>query len=568
MKTILSILCLCLVAALHNYSGGAEAFSPEDFKITEAKIPMGDGGALAGDVYLPGTGRFPTILTITSSAKSKCRTEHFPRSDFFNSGDYAVVCVERRGSEGSGDNPLRQESNPDGHDGYDVVEWIARQPWSDGKIGMWGASNQGLIQYATAMTNPPHLVCIMPAETTPITRERGSIGMGYEQLFPGGVLRLEMVQRAERMGAMRRGGRSGRGDSPMVRRLKEHALDDGFLDYRPEGAPALKDVRVPVMAVGAWFDNDKNRTTIRLFKRILAETDSEFRTSHKLLVGPWVHDGVYGDGFQGELEFNNVSEKYRKCEKRFFDFWLRGVDRGETGAPTITYYQMGKNEWRTTENWPPAGVADTSFYLHTGGKLSRAKPPENSPEDEFVSDPGNPTPTVGGQNKSKGLGKGPSDQRLEVETHPDVLVFTTPELRKDLNVAGDIKVILFVSSDAEDTDVAFRLTDFFTEEGENPGPRSMLLRDGILRMSLRKTRREYSFLKAGEVYEAEIATLPIAYTFLKGHRLRLILSASNYPRYEVNTNTREKGDESKVAKNTLYHDASRPSRLILSVLNN
>lgn len=557
--TFAGVCWIAAVAVCGNPCFGAGQFTSEDFEITEVAIPMADGGKLSADIYLPGKERYPTILTITNSPKLKCRLDHFPRSYFFNSGKYAVVCVERRGSAGSANNPLRKQVNPDGHDGYDVVEWIARQPWSSGKIGMWGASNQGLIQYATAMTDPPHLTCIMPAETTPTTREQGSIGMDYEQLFPGGVLRLEMAQRTDkRRIAQRR--------SAMVKRLKEHALDDGFFSRRPEGAPTLQDIKVPIMAVGSWFDNDKNRATVGLFKRILDQTPAKHAASHKLLVGPWIHEGVYTDGKQGQMEFKNAAAYYRTQERYFFDHWLRGINSNHNDVPKISYYLMGKNKWLTTESWPPVGTKDVSFNLHASGKLSRNMPKDKSQPDEFVSNPTNPIPTVGGQNKNKDLGKGPYDQSAKVETHEDVLIFTTKKLKQDLTVVGDINVKLFVSSDSQDTDVAFRLTDVYPGDDENSVPRSMLLRDGILRMSLRESRKNYSFLQAGEIYQADIETIPIAYTFLKGHRIRLIISSSNYPRWDVNTNTRDKNGESKIAKNTLFHDSEHPSRLILSIL--
>ena len=558
-KTIFFLCWLGASAVLTCCCLAADTFTPENFNITEVMIPMADGGKLSADVYLPGKERYPTILTITSSPKSRCRLDHYPRSDFFNSGDYAVVCVERRGSEGSSDNPPRPQVNPDGHDGYDVIEWIARQPWSNGRTGMWGASNQGLIQYATAMANPPHLTCIMPAETTPRTREPGSLGMDYEQLFPGGVLRLEMVQRTDRPRLSQR-------RSPIVQKLARHAVDDGFFDKRPDGAPTLEDVKVPVMAVGSWFDNDKNRATVDLFQRILTQTPQRHTSDHRLLIGPWTHDGVYIDGEQGQLQFNNASKYYRMREKQFFDRWLRDIPLEVEDVSPISYYLMGKNQWRTTEGWPPAGTKDVSFYLHPDRELSRRKPTAKSPPGRFVSNPDNPTPTVGGQNKSKNLGKGPFDQTGKVETHEDVLIFTSSKLREDLSVVGDIKVKLFISSDSEDTDVAFRLTDVYPAGAGNPAPRSMLLRDGILRMSLSGSRKQYSFLKPGEIYPADIETIPIAWTFLKGHRIRLIISASNYPRWDVNTNTRDKSGKPKIAVSKLYHDPDYPSRLILSVI--
>lgn len=526
------------------------------FQLQDVNIPMSDGGHLAADVYLPGDGTtYPTILSITSSSKEKCSIQFYPRAAFYESGDYALVCVERRGSFGSAGNPPRPGINPDGWDGYDVVEWIAQQPWSNGKVGMWGASNQGKIQYATAMTNPPHLVCIMPAETTARTREYDSPGISYEQAYPGGVLRLELIENAIESQQLN-AGQPGTG---LAQLALDHPLDDGFFDQRPDGAPTLRDVKVPVMAIGAWFDNDNNRATAKLFNEILNNTDPELRIYHRLLIGPWTHNGVYTDGVQGQLEFNGAAVVYRQREKQFFDYWLRGIDNGEATAPPVTWYQMGENEWKTAETWPPAGVQPVTFYLQQEGQLARTPPSADVPPDRFVSNPNNPVPTVGGQNKQKTFGKGPHDQREEVESHPDVLLFTTEPLGNEISVAGDIRVQLFIASDSEDTDVAFRLTDVY------PDGRSMLLRDGILRMSLRRTRMEYEFLTPGQIFEGTIETIPLAHTFLEGHRIRLILSSSNFPRYDVNTNTRDKSGEPQIATNMLYHDAEHPSALILSV---
>ena len=553
------IICLVAVAFLQSNASAVEGWTPDSFEIAEVKIPMADGGALAADVYVPGKGTYSTMLVITMASKTKAREQQLTRSSFFNSGDYAVVCVERRGSLGSSDNPIREGINPDGHDGHDVVEWIARQQWSNGKVGMWGASNQGKIQYATAMTNPPHLVCIMPAETRPETREQGNPGLHYDRVFPGGVLRLEMFQKGQRS----REAKAGQPGGSLPRQISDHYLDDGFFGKRPEGAPTLADVKIPIMAVGSWFDNDINRSTTGLFNKILATTPEAHRKDHRLLVGPWTHTGVYIDGLQGQMEFDNAAERYKAREKQFIDYWLRGVKNGEDTAPVVTYYQMGKNEWRTSDVWPVSRLKDVSFYLQPDGGLSLDKASAKAAPDRFVSDPENPTPTVGGQNKQPTFGKGPYDQSEKVEGHDDVLVYTSPVLKEDVTVVGDVNVKVFVSSDSEDTDVSYRLTDVFPSDG-----RSMLLRDGIIRMSLRRTRKQYEFLTAGKVYEADIWTIPIAYTFLKGHQIRLIISSTNYPRYDINTNTRDKTGEPKVAVNKLYHDSSHPSMLSLSVQQN
>ena len=404
------------------------------------------------------------------------------------------------------------------------------------------------------MENPPHLTCIMPAETRPETREYGYPGMEYDRVFPGGVLRLEMMQNSLR-GEKRKRGQPGTG---MANQIHQHRLDDGFFGRRPDGAPTLADVKVPIMAIGSWFDNDINRSTTGLFNRILAQTDRNKR--HRLLVGPWTHNGVYQDGHQGQMEFDNVAAHYKKREKQFFDYWLRGISNGEQSELPVTYYLMGTNQWKTAPAWPPPGLQQAAYYLHSGSKLTTQMPTRGSAEAQFRSDSENPVPTVGGQNKQRKFGKGPHDQNAKVESHPDVLLYTSDALQEDLTVVGDIQVEIFVSSDSEDTDVAFRLTDVY------PDGRSMLLRDGIVRMSLRESRKRYSFLTPGEIYPATIETIPIAYTFQRGHQLRLILSATNYPRWELNTNRRDKTGAAKTADNKLYHDADHPSKLLLSVL--
>jgi len=464
-----------------------------------------------------------------------------------------MVCVERRGAGKSRNNSLRPGINPDGHDGHDVVEWIAAQPWSDGKIGMWGASNQGKIQYATAMTQPPHLVCIMPAETTPNTREYDNLGISYDQVYIGGVLRLELLQKAQRSKEGRAGQPGGVPDQ-----ISQHMLDDGFFDQRPEGAPTLLDVKVPIMSVGAWFDNDNNRVSINLFMRLQSETLEKMRPHHRLLIGPWIHTGVYTDEQQGELYFPGAAAYYQKREKQFYDYWLRGIQNGQDETPNFTWYQMGENAWQTSDTWPSENTGEKVWYLHPDGKLSADKPAGSGGSMKFTANPDNPVPTVGGMNKRSNYGKGPCDQREKVETHSDVLLYTSPVLDEDCNLQGDVKVQVFVSTDAEDTDVAFRLTDVF------PDGRSLLLRDGILRMSLRNTRKAYEFLTPDQIYEGVIETFPVGYTIQKGHCLRLIISSSNYPRWDVNTNTRNKLGEAKAAHNKLYVDAEHPSALILT----
>ena len=548
MKTVFG-LALAVVAATTSpgvsQEPSADALFP--FELQQVSIPMADGARLSGVLYVPGPGRFPVIVTITQASFGKWHQSHFPRSSFSRSGDYAVVVVNTRGRRASRDNPARGGVNPFGQDGYDVVEWVARQGWSNGRVGMWGGSNEGKNQYATAQAAPPHLVCIMPALTTPDTKEEERLPRSYEQLYMGGVLRRELIDPLPT-------------SSPAVRQVLSHPLyDPSFWGREDPNAPTVADIEVPVMAVGAWFDNDVNRAGIRTFEALRSAASDELRKHHRLLIAPWIHNSMYSDGLHGELMFENTAEHYRKLEKRFFDHWLRRIDNGEFGAPAISYYQMGSNDWRTTSTWPPSGSSEVSFYLESDSSLSVELPAASAEPVFFKSDPDNPVPTVGGQNKTYVAGKGPHDQRHKVESHPDVVVFSSAPLEENLEIAGDLELRFHLSSDAEDTDLAFRLTDVY------PDGRSMLLRDGILRVSLRNSFERYEFLTPGEIYAGVVDTIPVAHTFLRGHKVRLILSGSNNPRWDVGGNTRDKDAPPRVARNALHLDLEHPTALVLPV---
>ena len=537
---------VALLAAVPQ-TRATEALFP--FEVHDVSIPMEDGGKLSGKVYLPGEGPHPTIVTITQSSHQSWDKSHLPRASFARSGDYAVLFVNTRGRRASRDNPTRGGRNPFGKDGYDVIEWAASQSWSDGKIGMWGGSNEGKNQYATAQAQPPHLRCIMPALTTSDTKEEGTLPRSYEQLYLGGVLRRELIDRLPP-------------SSRALQQVLSHPLHDAsFWERRDPTAPTVADIEVPVMAIGAWFDNDVNRASLRTFKTLLSETSVALRPHHRLLIGPWTHTGMYIDGLHGQLSYDNSAQRYQQREKQFFDHWLLGADNGEEKVPAITYYQMGVNRWRTTPHWPPEGMCEVSFFLHPDRTLSSVPPPNGAASVAFASDPDNPVPTVGGQNKTQVAGKGPWDQREKVEAHHDAFVFSTAPLERDLEIAGDVSLRLHLSSDAEDTDVAFRLTDV------HPDGRSMLLRDGIVRLSLRNSFERYEFLTPGEIYAATVETIPIAHTFEAGHRLRLIVSGSNYPRWDVSGNTRDKSAPPRVATNALHLEPEHPTHLVLPVID-
>jgi predicted acyl esterase len=532
-----------VAAAAFALAAFVHAEEPAGFHVSSAEIPLRDGATLAADIYLPDPdGEFAAVLIFTPYGRErhgeglKRTGAGDPKTGFFGGLDYVVVVADWRAGFTAQDRPEITEDPPHARDGYDAVEWIAQQPWCSGKVGMYGGSALGRVQFMTAELRPPHLAAIMPMVS--------QFANPYLMYYHGGVLRKAWMDQFMAIGW---GG-------VVAEPAMAHPLDDGFYDDKFNGDPAKIDV--PTMLVGGWFDL---HDMPRVFTDYVARSSTKPKKHHRVIVGPWTHGGTTRDIPQGELEFKGSPVVSRREQKRFFDHWLRGLDNGEESAPRVHYYMMGANEWRSAEAWPPPGIQHAGFFLHGGGGLS-LEPPEQAASASFASDPDNPVPTIGGANLNRALIRGPADQRDKVESHPDVLIYTTDPLEKDVAIAGNVKALLFVSSDAVDTDVAIRLVDVY------PDGRSMLLADGIQRLSLRESFGEYDFLEAGEIYEVEVRTPSLANTFLAGHRIRLIVSASNSPRFDLNTNTRDKDGERHKAVNTLYHDPEHPSALLLPVV--
>jgi putative CocE/NonD family hydrolase len=302
---------------------------------------------------------------------------------------------------------------------------------------------------------------------------------------------------------------------------------------------------------------------ISAFETARAKGGEKARAHSRLIMGPWVH-GI--DQLKnGQLEFSAAHYFGMKKARAFIDYWVRGVPNGfdKTEAP-IAYFQMGANEWRTTESWPPKDSRERAYYFGSDKTLSTQTPKADAAPLTFRYDPANPAPTVGGHVLTPELQPGPADQREKVESRSDVLVFSTPALENDLAITGKVKIKLFVSSDRTDTDFTAILTDV------HPDGRSISISEGVRRMRLRNSTAKEELMKPGEVYPVTIELTNTALTFLKGHRVRVIVSSSNYPKYALNLNDGgpmyRKG-AGLVATNTVYADKRRPSALILPVVS-
>ncbi|HSO73231.1 MAG TPA: CocE/NonD family hydrolase [Blastocatellia bacterium] len=560
LKRHLWLLLLAFVAIsgsqpLNAQSGFAAA--PESFLSPSAafngqsvQVPMRDGKALAADVYLPKSGgKHPVVLVQTPYNKSLMRPAfegkgRFGAQSIFTDSSYAFVITDWRGKFASlsAQTPGAQPNLAE--DGFDTVAWIARQEWSNGKVATWGPSALGRAQYETARSNPPNLVCAVPLVM--------ALNLDYDVYFPGGAMWEEFPAML---------GRIGFGTNIFDLLASRPVKDDFWQKVSPQNYVKGPDLRVPMLFIGGWYDIYTDQV-IAAFQTAHSSGGEKARIHSRLIVGPWVH--MTDQVKNGQLEYPNAQGYGMKKAMAFIDYWAKATPNNFADQqPRISYYQMGENEWRSTEVWPPKGSRERDYHLQADRSLSTKAPPADSKAASFSYDPASPTPTLGGHVLDSSLAPGPADQREKVESRSDVLVFTTPALEKDLAVAGKIKLKLFVSSDRTDTDFTAILTDVY------PDGRSMLVTEGIRRMRFRNTTSKEELITPGQIYPITIDLTNTALTFLKGHRARVIISSSNHPRFALNLNDggpMYKKGKGLVALNTVYADKKHPSALVLPVI--
>lgn len=551
--------------------GLAVAATTEIVKRLHVPVAMQDGVQLAANIFLPAeSGRFPTILVRTPYGKG---SDLLPTFKSFLDHGYAMVIEDARGryeSEGVFD-PFGQEPK----DGNDTLNWIARQPWSDGKIGMLGGSYLGIVQWKAALLNNPHLKAIAPVVSgSDDYRDRyystgGAMQLGHRLLWVSENLRRPDYSPPDfasyvRTLPLRRADLAAAGQrAETFQKALDHPAFDSF--WRAMSTREhLDQIHVPVFSVGGWYDC--------FVESDLAAFSALRRSSsvHRIVIGPWPHNM--------SLKFANVDfgsdsgAPIRRMQIEWFDQWLKGKDTPIMSRPPVHIFVMGANRWRDEQEWPPARARSTSFYfssrdaantLNGTGSLD-ARPPLRAHSEHFDFDPANPVPTSGGSNccNPKVFAWGPMDQR-PVERRSDVLVFSTPVLRDDLEIMGPVRVVLYAATSTPDTDFTAKLVDVF------PDGEARNLTDGILRLRYRDSLEKPQLATPGQIYEVNIDAGVTSNVFLKGHRVRLEISSSNFPRFDRNPNTgRPIADETTLRKASqiIYHDRRHPSRLILPVI--
>ncbi|MCC6859168.1 MAG: CocE/NonD family hydrolase [Bryobacterales bacterium] len=541
-------------------------------KDTRVRIRMRDGVLLAANVFRPAaSGRFPAILIRTPYRRGRNIT---PNQRAFVEHGYAVVVQDVRGRNESEGVFRAMEQEP--RDGEDTLNWIARQKWSNGRIGMMGGSYLGSVQWKAALSGNPYLKAIFPVVS-------GSDDYRDRFYSPGGAFKLgqRLVWISQNMRApgfrpiefhryvfglpLRYLDRAATGlRNDMYQQALEHPAYDSF--WRGMSTLAhIERIRVPVYAVGGWYDN--------FVEGDLAAISALRKKSglHRIMVGPWAHQ--MSSKFAGADFGPEAAVPLLSIQLEWFDQWLKGGDTALMSRAPVRIFVMGANRWREEGEWPPARVKPAAFYLDSRGGANslegdgvlEAEPDGGGPPDRFTYDPRKPVPTMGGAVccDARMLPAGPMDQR-PVERRKDVLVYTSPPLKQDLEVIGPVEVALYVSTSARDTDFTAKLVDVF------PDGQARNLTDGILRLRYRDSLEKPAPAQPGRVYRIRIDAGVTGNVFLKGHRIRLEISSSNFPRFDRNPNTgRAIADERVLqqAFQTVYHDGAHPSHLLLPVLH-
>jgi len=529
------------------------------------RVPMRDGVRLSINVFRPGAhGRYPTVLLRTPYGKGDELTPNF--QSFLDHG-YVLAIQDVRGryqSEGRFD-PIDQEVN----DGDDTLNWIARQAWSDGKIGMYGGSYPGIAQWKAALSQNPHLKAIFPyVSGDDDYRDRfystgGAMKLGHRLLWVAENLRetgyeppsfTKYIWRLPTRSAdLAAGGRV----VPLWRTIAEHPTYDQFWK-NSSVREHLNRIHIPVYSVAGWYDNYVE-SDLDAFARLHA-TNAETR----IMVGPWPH--TFNTPFAGVDFGKDALVPLRPEQLQWFDRWLKDGGLKDESAWTrrapVRLFVMGINQWRDEDEWPIARAKAVKYYLGGHGLLNTEL--VTSAPDNFIYDPRNPVPTMGGAVccDSRVYPWGPVDQR-GVEGRRDVLVYSTALLTSDTEVTGPIRVMLTISSTAKDTDFTAKLVDVF------PGGEARNLTDGILRVRYRDSLEKPKLMNPGEVYRITVDAGVTSNVFRTGHRIRVEISSSNFPRFDRNLNTgRTVADEKLMQKatQTVYHDRDKRSYVELPVV--
>jgi len=570
-------------------------------------VPMRDGVKLATDVYRPAkVGQWPVLLTrvtynkdlrfpVPQLREKRIFLELTLDSERVVQAGYVIVAQDTRGryaSEGEF-TPFLHEAE----DGADTIAWAASQPWSTGKVGMFGVSYQGLTQWQAASEQPAALEAIAAAQSPKgalypyqggtflltvafgWTMTQGVIGEIQRRIGQGRATPADLEEVAQAINdILALYKRLPLVDMPLLEGRAPYYFDwlahptlDAYWRTRvPE--ELYERIAVPALTIAGWYDFFQ-REDLEHYQSMRQRGGSVLvRSLQRLVIGPWSH-GNFMWGFR-ERTYGAASEArdmLTEMQLRWFDHWLKRIENGIEQEKPVRIFVMGANVWREEEDWPLPDTQYRPYYLHSGGHANTAGGDgvlsttlaEAEPEDDYRCDPHDPVPTVGGAVLMEG-GEGPRDQR-QVVAREDVLCYTTPPLEQPVEVTGPIELVLYVSSSARDTDFTGKLVDV------SPDGRAENLTDGILRARYRQSFSSPVLMEPGRIYELHVDLGATSNVFLAGHRIRLEVSSSNFPRFDRNSNTggtiaSERENDFVQAINRVCHSRVSTSHLVLPVI--
>ncbi|HLR54856.1 MAG TPA: CocE/NonD family hydrolase [Pseudogracilibacillus sp.] len=571
--------------------------------IIEKNVPatMRDGTILYADVYRPAEeGKHPVLLSRIPYGKHDPFYSHrYLDTNRLVENGYVVIIQDVRGRFASeGEFSMFQN---EAKDGYDTVEWAAALTYSNGKVGMFGLSYYGYTQLLAATEKPPHLEAIFPAQTLNDSRngslyQDGALSLGLfhtlmiESFMPDLMKRtykdpakyVEMMQKwAYEVDNIKEWYQQKPiNASPYLEKfgiegdfleMISHELDDEAYWKLTSILDKYSDIQVPAFHVAGWYDCFLNATTEN-FMNLQKETNQ----MQKLMIGPWAHGdfgSVIGDrsfGMAASEHMIDLQEDLTGLHLRWFDYWLKGERTKIMEEAPVKVFVMGINEWREENEWPLARTEYIPFYFHGNGKANTrtgdgslsCKKPLNEPADQFIYNPENPVPTKGGGVLFDDIAvEGPRDQQA-IEDREDVLVYTSETFTEPMEVTGPVSVKLWAKTDAKDTDFTAKLIDV------SPDGTAYNLTDGIIRARYRNGYQPAADLNQ-EIIEYDINLAATSNVFLPGHRIRVEISSSSFPRFDLNPNT---GDslfdttEMKPAQQTVYHEEDYSSYIVLPVI--
>lgn len=581
-------------------------------------IPMRDGVRLASDVYRPATDGLPVSdrlpILLQRTPYNKTGANLVASAEFFARHGYVVVLQDHRGmyqSEG-----VFTKYIGEGQDGYDTIEFLGTLPYGDGQIGMWGTSYASHAQANAAKLKPPHLKTMV--------LNMGGMSNGWDHKMRNhGAFEIQQLTWAFRQLAAETG-------DPVVRKMLKVETVDDWLTVMPlrkglnplSVAPNFEDyiltmlthsdyddywkhpdvnwvehydqtADIPMLLISGWYDSYAGGT-IQNYVALSAR----LRSPVQLIMGPWTH-GANTDPYAGNAAFGQASaitDFHHEFHLRWFDRYLKKQEREAAGA-AVRIFVMGTGDghkdengrlyhggyWKEAADWPLPGTAMIPYYLHADGSLGPTRPAGKASPTTYTFDPGDPVPTIGGSFSSTSplFDPGAYDQRetsdtygakapyLPLKARDDVVVFQTDPLREDTEVVGPIVAKLFVASTATDTDFTAKLIDVYPPSADFPSGYEMNLTDGILRTRYRDRPDRQQLMRPGKVYEITVTPFPTGNVFKKGHRIRIDISSSNFPRFDINPNTGEPlglNRRAIPADNSIYHDADHPSHVILPII--